>query len=451
MKETMKKNLLRTGVVAAAAAMLLGNIAPAQAAYQSNGSFGAVYLYDGTYTLGNSYTWTGEVVGSASAIASDSVLACPASSTGVYTFLSTVANVATPGSWNASAPIAFKSGTKDVLQPNLSPSAQINGNALGVKTSGGTFALGVACTSNNGVTVVASFYRSITVTATTGAWVADASAVDSVGNSLPTPTITLNSLSTNSSSFGRTTGQVFVGDVLAVSKNQPAVFPADYTTTYQWKRNGNAISGQTGATYTVLDADGYAKISADVIYTAGGVSVTKSSTQTGMILGGSAVLGGTVSLSAGVSAIQNGFLELSIPANAAASFGSASVVNNYSVTTGTLGNVQVNDTRWITTDGWDLQADVATFVSGNNSIAKSNLGFAPKVVAGSTTATGVTAATGTTAGSATYPTAFASAAKNSDLGLTGVTVLNADLTLRAPRTTPAGTYTSTVTLTLATK
>jgi hypothetical protein len=126
-------------------------------------------------------------------------------------------------------------------------------------------------------------------------------------------------------------------------------------------------------------------------------------------------------------------------------------VNNYSVTTGTLGNVQVNDTRWITTDGWNLQADVATFVSGANSITKSNFGLVPSVVAASTTATGITAAAGTSAGSATYPTAIASSAKNADLGDTGISVLNAALTLRAPRSTPAGTYTSTITLTLATK
>jgi hypothetical protein len=217
------------------------------------------------------------------------------------------------------------------------------------------------------------------------------------------------------------------------------VFPADYSTTYQWKRNGNPIASQTAATYTVVDADGYAKISVDVVYTAGGSSVTKTSTETGMILGGSAVLGGTVSLSAGVSAISNGFLELSIPANASASFSAASIENNYSITRGTLGNVQINDTRWITTDGWDLQADVATFASGANSIAKSNFGLVPTVVSASTTATGVTAAAGTVAGSANYPTAIASAAKNADLGLTGVTVVNANLTLRAPRTTPAGT------------
>jgi hypothetical protein len=450
MKETMKKNILRAGVVVAAAAMLLGNIAPAQAAYQSNGSFGAVYLYDTNYSLSSSYGWVSEVVGSGSASSSTAVLTCPASATGAYTFLSTAANVATPGSWNASAPIALPA-SKNILQPNLSPSAQINGNALGVKTSGGAFALGVACTSNNGVTVIASYFRSITVTASTGAWVATEPAADTVGASLPTPTWSVTTNSSLAAAVGRAAGTVYVGDVLTAAKNQPTVFPADYTTTYQWNRNGTAIAGKTASTYTVVDADGYAKISVDVIYTAGGASVTKTSIETPMVLGGSAVLGGTVSLSAGVSAIANGFLELSIPTNAAASFGAPAVVNNYSVTTGTLGNVQVNDTRWITTDGWNLQADVATFVSGSNSIAKSNFGLVPSVVAASTTATGITAAAGTSAGSATYPAALASSAKSADLGDTGISVLNAALTLRAPRSTPAGTYTSTITLTLATK
>jgi len=444
----MKKIIIRAGVVVAAAAMVLSNIAPATAAYQSNGSFGSVHLYDGAYALNNSYTWTGEVVGSSSATASDSVIACPATSTGAYTFLSTAANTAIPGSWNASAPLGFSSGTKNILQPNLSPSAQVNGSAVGVKNAGGTYNLGVACTTNNGVTVLAAFYRTITVTASTGAWTAAATAVETSGASLPTPTWAVTTVAPQS---GREAGSVWVGDVLTVSKNQPSVFPADYTTTYQWKRNGNPIASQTGATYTVVDADGYAKVSVDVIYTSAGTSVTKNSTQTPMILGGSAVLGGNVTMSAGVSGMQNGFLELSIPANAAATFGAPAIENNFSVTRGTLGAVQINDTRWITTDGWDLQADVATFVSGANSITKSNLGITPSVVVASTKASGVTAAVGTVAGTATYPTAIASAAKNADLGDTGVTVLNANLVLRAPRTTPAGTYTSTVTLTLATK
>jgi len=447
----MKKATLTLGVLTASVALVLTSLAPVQAAYQSNGSFGALHMYNGSYVLASSYAWDGEVTGSSSATNAEALLACPATSTGAFAFLATAANTTVPGSWNASAPQSFVSGTKNLLQPNLSPTSLVNGNALGVKTSGGTFNLGVACTSNSGVTVLAAYYRTINVTASTGAYTAAAVAADTVGASLPTPTWSVTTESTIPAAIGRLSGTVYVGDVLTAALNKPAVFPGDYTTTFQWKRNGNPIAGRTASTYTVVDADGYAKISVDVVYTAGGTSVTKSSIETPMVLGGSAVLGGTVSLSAGVSAIANGFLELSIPTNAAAVFGAPAVVNNYSVTTGTLGNVQVNDTRWITTDGWNLQADVATFVSGANSITKSNFGLVPSVVTASTTAEGITAAAGTVAGSATYPAAIASSAKNADLGLTGVTVLNAALTLRAPRTTPAGTYTSTITLTLATK
>ncbi len=447
----MKKTTLNLGVVLASAALLVSSLVPAQAAYQSNGSFGAVHLYNGSYVLSNTFAWDGEVVGSSSATESDALLTCPATATGASTFLSTAANTTVPGSWNAYAPLSFKAGTKQILQPNLSPAAQVNGNALGVKTSGGTFNLGVACTSNSGVTVLAAFFRTINVTASTGAYTAAATATDSVGSSLPTPTWAVTTPVSPAPS-DRAAGSVYVGDVLTATKNEPTIFPGDYTTAFQWKRNGNAIASQTAATYTVVDADGYAKISVDVVYTAAGVNVTKSSTQTPMVLGGSAVLGGTVSMSAGVQAMQNGFLELSIPANAAATFGSPTIVNNYSQTTGTLGNVQINDTRWVTTDGWDLQADVANFVSGSNTIDKRNLALVPTVVNASTTATGVVAAAGNAAaGSATYPVALASATKLADLGDTGITVLNANLTLRAPRTAAAGTYTSTVTLTLATK
>ena len=444
----MKKTTLNLGVIAASAALLISSLVPAQAAYQSNGSFGAVHLYNGSYVLSNTFTWEGEVVGSSSSTASDAVLSCPTTATGASTFLSTAANTTVPGSWNAYAPISFVSGTRNILQPNLSPSAQVNGNALGVKTSGGTFNLGVACTSNSGVTVLAAFFRTISVTASTGAYTAAATATDSVGTSLPTPTW---AVTTARVVADRAAGSVYVQDVLTANRNQPAIFPGDYATSFQWKRNGNPIAGQTAATYTVADADGYAKISVDVVYTAEGVSVTKSSTQTPSVLGGSAVLGGNVSMSAGVQQVENGFLELSLPANAAATFGAAAIENNYSVTRGTLGNIRINDTRWVTTDGWDLQAEVANFVSGPNTIDKRNLGVVPTVVTASTTATGVVAAAGTVAGSAAGSFALASAAKGADLGDTGVTVLNANLTLRAPRTAAAGTYTSTVTLTLATK
>jgi len=445
----MKKNIQILGVAAGLTALLLGNLTPANAAYQSNGSFGAMYIYAGASVIEGA-AWDGIATGSSSNTAR-TAMQCPSSAISYSTFITTPATINDPNSWGAYSGFSNLNAGKTVSSPNISPDAQIQGAPTTIKGAGGTYALGLACLNNSNTNVVAAFYRTITVTAVTGAWTAAAVAADTVGASLPTPTWSVTTNSSLPAAVGRAANTVYVGDVLTAALNQPAVFPGDYTIAYQWKRNGNPIAGRTASTYTVVDADGYAKISVDVVYTAGGTSVTKSSIETPMVLGGSAVLGGTVSLSAGVSAIANGFLELSIPTNAAAVFGAPAVVNNYSVTTGTLGNVQVNDTRWITTDGWNLQADVATFVSGANSITKSNFGLVPSVVTASTIATGITAAAGTVAGSATYPTAIASSAKNADLGDTGVSVLNAALTLRAPRTTPAGTYTSTITLTLATK
>ena len=445
----MKKKIQILGVAAGLTALLLGNLTPANAAYQSNGSFGAMYIYAGANVIEGA-AWDGIATGSSSNTAR-SVLQCPASAATYSTFITTAATINDPNSWGAYGGFSNLNAAKTVSSPNVSPDAQINGAPATIKGAGGTYALGLACLNNSNTNVVAAYYRTITVTAVTGAWTAAAVAADTVGASLPTPTWSVTTNSSLPAAVGRAAGTVYVGDVLTANMNQPSVFPTDYATTYQWKRNGNPIAGRTASTYTVVDADGYAKISVDVVYTAGGTSVTKSSIESPMVLGGSAVLGGVITLSAGVSAIANGFLELSIPTNAAATFGAPAIVNNYSVTTGTLGNVQVNDTRWITTDGWNLQADVATFVSGANTIAKNNFGMVPSVVTASTTATGITAAAGTVAGSATYPAPLASSAKNADLGDTGVSVLNAAITLRAPRTTPAGTYTSTITLTLATK
>jgi hypothetical protein len=446
----MKNLKINLGVLATSAVLLVGSLVPAQAAYQSNGSFGAVHLYNAGSQLATSYGWTSQAVGSSSAESSNAVFTCPATATGVSTFLASAANTSDPSKWDAFATIGFAPGTKEVEQPNLSPAAQVLGNAGLVKSSGGSFNLGVACTRENGVQLLSAYYRTITITAGTGAYTAVATATDSVGTSLPTPTWAVTTPVSPAPS-NREAGSVYVGDVLTATKNEPTIFPGDYTTAFQWKRNGNAIANKTAATYTVVEADGYAKITVDVTYTAAGVSVTKASTQTPLVLGGSAVLGGNVSMSAGVSAIQNGFLELSVPANAAAVFTSPTIENNYSITRGTLGNIQINDSRWVTTDGWDLTADVDTFKDGTKEIVKSNFGLAPRKVDNLTTATGHTLGTARVAGSAEYPTAFASAAKYADLGNTGVTVLNADLTLRAPRTTLAGTYTSKVTLTLATK
>jgi hypothetical protein len=159
-------------------------------------------------------------------------------------------------------------------------------------------------------------------------------------------------------------------------------------------------------------------------------------------------LTGSIAMSATTTAAVNGALSLSVPASAAATFGSPTLVNNKSTTTGTLPNVTVTDDRVVTRQGWTLSANVADFVNGSVTIGKANLGIVPSVVAGSTTASGVTAGTATVAGSATYPFTFAEAAANQTVGNS---VLGGNLTFVAPQDKAAGTYTSTLTLTLASK
>lgn len=59
-------------------------------------------------------------------------------------------------------------------------------------------------------------------------------------------------------------GDAVVGQRLSLSL--PALSPAPTTTTYQWYRNGGAINGATGSTYTVTTSDVNATLSAGVVF-----------------------------------------------------------------------------------------------------------------------------------------------------------------------------------------
>jgi hypothetical protein len=114
--------------------------------------------------------------------------------------------------------------------------------------------------------------------------------------------------------------------------------------------------------------------------------------------------------------------------------------------------VTVTDERYNAMRGWDLKATVLDFVKTGSpavTIGKENLGIAPTVVTGSTTAVGVTPGTARTAGTSfASPFTVASAAASQTVG---TSVIGGTLTFVAPVGKPAGTYTSTLTLTLASK
>lgn len=155
---------------------------------------------------------------------------------------------------------------------------------------------------------------------------------------------------------------------------------------------------------------------------------------------------GTVPMTATTIASADGTLSLTVPADASVTFGTATLVNNKSTSTGTLPQVTVTDERYSTKLGWSLQANLTDFVSGSNTIGKNNLAIVPSIV---TNAGGVTASSTPLAGSAVaYPYTIADATVNNGIG---TSVIGGGLTFAAPIASPAGTYTSTLTLTLVSK
>ncbi|NYH00801.1 hypothetical protein BJ979_003426, partial [Schumannella luteola] len=153
----------------------------------------------------------------------------------------------------------------------------------------------------------------------------------------------------------------------------------------------------------------------------------------------------SVDVSATTVAAQDGALELSVPAGAKATLGTAALVNGLSTSTGKLGSVTIKDGRVSSTPGWDLTSGVAKFsLTGGTSaddIDAKQLGVKPLVTSGP-----AAAAAGNQAGTA-GDNKFASAAA----GTSGTSVVDADLTFVAPAKSKAGTYTSKVTLTLVSK
>ena len=178
MKVTKKGTIYAWVIVLALIASAYTYFASPSLAEETAGSDGPVYLYDGSYTLqeGSSKTWdfAGEVYASEVNNNASDAFTCPAQSTSAYTFISNRGQERTGlNGWNAAANQIFPAGSKNLLEVNFTPSANIIALKLpqaSIKSAGGQYSLGVACTTNNGVTVVAAWYRYIEVTPTTGDW-----------------------------------------------------------------------------------------------------------------------------------------------------------------------------------------------------------------------------------------------------------------------------------------
>lgn len=112
--------------------------------------------------------------------------------------------------------------------------------------------------------------------------------------------------------------------------------------------------------------------------------------------------------------------------------------------TGSLGNVTVNDDRRVAGAAWTLSGKVTAFTSGSNTVAASNLGWAPAKVSGAGDA-GSAVTAGSNGGLSTdQPLAAGTGTTDANV----ITTVGAGLTLAVPADSAAGDYTATLTLTL---
>jgi len=457
----MNKNISRIAALGVASAVVLAGFAGAASAAgtvttQANGSYGPLRVYAADIYQADpatSYAWTDNVIGSAD-ITGYTALTCPGTSDGAAVFIATRGSETSKSAWQAFAATSLTAGA--VNQPNLKPAGLTSGTpgAGAVKAAGGNFSIGVACTSNAGVTVDRVYYRYITVTASTGAYTLAAT-----DYSYPAPVLSVTQSAANAAATP-TRNLPHVGDTINATVG--ANVPDGFSVAYQWYANGTAIAGATTGSYLTVANDAGKSITAVATYSRTGYTSKVVAANSAYVVEGDAVVSGSVSVSAGVADAVNGQLALDVPNGASATMGAAALNgNNESVTTGTLGAVTVNDGRVVTRDGWDLTAKVADFVNSTNNAIKigaAQLRIAPSIT--STTATAGNIAAGTAGNVVNSTTAFtlATAPKigdatvgNTTAAYVGSTVVNAGLTLTAPQWKPAGTYTSTVTITVTSK
>lgn len=155
-----------------------------------------------------------------------------------------------------------------------------------------------------------------------------------------------------------------------------------------------------------------------------------------------------VNLEATTTSAPDGTLSLVAPASNTAQIANPALVDGLSTSTGTLGAFSVVDERFQTHPGWTLTTTVTPFTNSADAskiIDAKQLGVAPKLVEPNSA---VTLANAQTAGSATYPSVFA---QTGNAAASGTVKLDADLKFVSPANYPAGTYTSKLTLTLASK
>jgi hypothetical protein len=356
----LKNKTTRAVVIGAAVFAVVAGVAvtsTANAANQPNGSQGAMYIGSGNtgalVPAGTSSAFTDPNFGYGDPTNVTAPYTCPSDATGVASFVALAGQEYTVANWAGKAFSGFASGTKNISTPDATLNDFAGTGTAAMKTTGGNYSVGIACTINNGSALASTgvYFASIHITAVTGAYTID----QPTAAAAPTPTSTP------------------VG-------SQP------------------------------------------------------------------------LTLKATTLAAQDGVLSLLAPASSTVLIGNPVLdpTTHLSVSTGKLGNVTVSDGRVVTHPGWNLTTAVSVFTLEGDStktIPAAQLGLSPIIVSKPLNSV-VTAAGAQIAGSGASTSSFASADNGANVGST---VVDADLKFIAPATATAGTYDSTLTLTLTSK
>ena len=142
------------------AAMTIANQKP------SVPSDASLFVFDTNTVLaedGHEWAWNDDAYASLNMTHAEEPIVCPTGSTNVASFMSTAGNERIPAAWTMWEFLGYGADRASVLLAPLTPDRMGSGAGQSVHKTGGTFTLGVACTTNNNLDVTAAYYRAMTV------------------------------------------------------------------------------------------------------------------------------------------------------------------------------------------------------------------------------------------------------------------------------------------------
>ena len=173
----MSFNKTKIALAVGVATALISGVAVSSAyAVESNGSSVAMYQFDGDtgdlVAPGTVVAWTKGAVGGPNKTNIEDRFTGSADATDVRAFISPRGQESNISAWSAWSFGGFAPGTKEILQPNISPSGMSGGQFQAVKDNGGQYSIGFAYVKNNALTIADAgvVFHFITVTPGTGAY-----------------------------------------------------------------------------------------------------------------------------------------------------------------------------------------------------------------------------------------------------------------------------------------